>query len=553
VDGLLIGTGTLPPTDDPPDSLSRALDSNLKFTVTSDDDGDWYSTSYPYYYDGDALGSTEVSDGEYASLQTIVEVDVNEQETISFYWKVSSEENHDYLKFYIDNQLQDRISGEVDWEKKTYDINEPGPHILKWRYIKDEDDPNNPDFEDRGWVDFVKWTGSSPLQPPEDWDTITYKYDASGRRIEKEFDNDYRVKYIYDGGNVIAEYDGVNNLVRKYVHGAGVDEPVCMIDVADSNETYYYHFNGLGSVVALSDSEGETVQLYGYSVYGQVLASDPNFTTNPYMFTGRRFDIETGLYYYRTRYYNPHIGRFMQTDPVGYGDGINWYSYCGNNPLGRVDPSGLWASYSYNWVMVDDAGACLLQVLCWHDAEQTELGMDFYFMSWADLWDYAEAGGDFCDLNLDVEDFYSWANDAEINDPGRPRVTRSGEKKYMAGAMVITVASPIPGDEVLTGIGIGLALTLMSNNARRTSKDMSIPIDIVIPMKTRPGASLPKEAEPGSSQTEVRGNGGTTTRHYGPDGKPDYDVDTGHDYEGVGDPHKHRCIHGHRGPAEPVS
>jgi len=59
------------------------------------------------------------------------------------------------------------------------------------------------------------------------------------------------------------------------------------------------------------------------------------------MFTGRRFDIETGLYYYRARYYNPHIGRFMQTDPVGYDEGINWYAYCGNNPIGRADPSGL--------------------------------------------------------------------------------------------------------------------------------------------------------------------------------------------------------------------
>jgi len=65
------------------------------------------------------------------------------------------------------------------------------------------------------------------------------------------------------------------------------------------------------------------------------------------MFTGRRFDIETGLYYYRARYYNPHIGRFMQTDPVGYDDGMNWYAYCGNNPVVRSDPSGLAVDWSW--------------------------------------------------------------------------------------------------------------------------------------------------------------------------------------------------------------
>jgi RHS repeat-associated protein len=103
-----------------------------------------------------------------------------------------------------------------------------------------------------------------------------------------------------------------------------------------SGETcYYYHYDGLGSVVALSNSSGNTIQTYEYSVYGQVAASDPNLT-NPFMFTGRRFDFETGLYYYRARYYNPYIGRFLQTDPVGYG-----YAYCSNNPLSYIDPFGL--------------------------------------------------------------------------------------------------------------------------------------------------------------------------------------------------------------------
>jgi len=71
-----------------------------------------------------------------------------------------------------------------------------------------------------------------------------------------------------------------------------------MIDVADNDAAYYYHYDGLGSVVALSDSDGDTIQTYEYSVYGQVGAEDPDFLTNPYMFTGRRLDIETGHYQY---------------------------------------------------------------------------------------------------------------------------------------------------------------------------------------------------------------------------------------------------------------
>jgi len=127
------------------------------------------------------------------------------------------------VKFYIDETLKDSISGEVGWQQKSYDVSGAGSHTLKWIYIKDGSED---DGDDCGWVDHVQWTGSpDPIQdPPPDpasWDTINYTYDPAGRRIKKTIDDDYSLKYVYDGGNVIAEYDGNNYLLRKYIYGPG--------------------------------------------------------------------------------------------------------------------------------------------------------------------------------------------------------------------------------------------------------------------------------------------------------------------------------------------
>jgi RHS repeat-associated protein len=92
-------------------------------------------------------------------------------------------------------------------------------------------------------------------------------------------------------------------------------------------------------VIALSDVNSVIVERYSYDVFGQ--SSNTSDVNNPYLFTGRRYDDETGLYYYRARYYDYATGRFMQTDPVGYSAGLNLYAYCGNNPGNFVDPLGL--------------------------------------------------------------------------------------------------------------------------------------------------------------------------------------------------------------------
>ncbi len=308
-------------------TLEDALDISL--SITTGGDNTFIRTTYPTYYGNDSARRGYISDGQ----RSWMDAQVYGAGTVTFYWKVSSEQNYDELRFYIDGVLQDEISGEVDWTQKSYNIDGESLHTLMWEYEKDS---SGSDGSDCGWVDYLTWSGDT--QPS--WEIVEYVYDPAGRRIEKKYDGATQVKYVYDGDQCIAEYDGSDNLLRKFIYGPGIDQPICMIDVQDSNAVSYYHYDGLGSVVALSDGDGDMVQAYEYDVYGNVAASDPNHTS-PFMFTGRRLDIETGLYFYRARYYNPALGRFLQTDPIGYGDGMNMYAYCGNNPIGATDPSGL--------------------------------------------------------------------------------------------------------------------------------------------------------------------------------------------------------------------
>jgi RHS repeat-associated protein len=187
------------------------------------------------------------------------------------------------------------------------------------------------------------------INDANDAPVASYAYDYLGRRISRTIygSPDVTIQYAYDGDRIIAEHDGSGTLLRKFIYGPGIDEPICLLEVAENNAVYYYHFDGLGSVVALSDVNSVLVERYTYDVFGRPAIRDANGTetgasafANPYLFTGRAYDAETGLYYYRARYYDYATGRFLQPDPMGYMAGLNLYTYCGNNALNYVDPSG---------------------------------------------------------------------------------------------------------------------------------------------------------------------------------------------------------------------
>ncbi len=108
-------------------------------------------------------------------------------------------------------------------------------------------------------------------------------------------------------------------------------------------DTYYYHRDNQGSIIALTDKEGDIVESFIYDEsYGKILEHKKEVQThNPYAYTARELDQED-LYYYRARYYDPQTGRFLSQDPIQYLSGdFNWYRYVGNNPTNFIDPSGL--------------------------------------------------------------------------------------------------------------------------------------------------------------------------------------------------------------------
>ena len=171
--------------------------------------------------------------------------------------------------------------------------------------------------------------------------TTTFRYDPFGRRIQKSGPLG-TTNYLYDGMDVIEDLDNSGNVLARYMHGAVIDEDLSMLR---GGTTSYYQADGLGSITSLSNGAGALANTYSYDSFGNSTASGGTLS-NPFRYTGREFDSETGVYEYRARYYDQNLGRFISEDPIRFKGGDNFYDYVLNSPTNFMDPTGKVCVYS---------------------------------------------------------------------------------------------------------------------------------------------------------------------------------------------------------------
>jgi RHS repeat-associated protein len=181
-------------------------------------------------------------------------------------------------------------------------------------------------------------------------DIYSYFYDGLRSRIART-ENSVGKRYVFG----LAETDASGNITAYYVYGLGL-----ISKITPTNQSYFYHFDGIASTIGMTDSAGNVVNKYAYDAFGKVL-NQVETVQNPFKYVGQFgvMDEGNGLLYMRSRYYDPELGRFISKDPIGFlGGDINFYAYVQSNPINAIDPLGLqW--YKSRAVLLDIAALAI--------------------------------------------------------------------------------------------------------------------------------------------------------------------------------------------------
>jgi RHS repeat-associated protein len=267
-------------------------------------------------------------------------------------------------------------------------------------------------------------------------ESYSYGYDGANNRIDA-FRNGTITKYVYDAsGNLLAEADAGNTITRYYIYGQGL---LAMVTPAD--ELYCYHFDAIGSTIAMTDDSQQVVNAYAYTPFG-IITNKQEAIAQPFTFVGQHgvMTEPNGVYYMRARYYDPQNGRFISQDPLGFDGGdVNLYIYAANNPVLFSDPLGLWTfqaglSFTSGGLFGSTKGGGL--VIGWNPQNK----------EWQFGWYAVGGAGAYGGASASVVADFTWSGNENIEDVGGWATTAGGSGTLLGASVGGEMNTPLTGN-----------------------------------------------------------------------------------------------------------